>query len=164
MKLMKPLVFAALSIASLPAFPRFTYAATLNQNLWNSSAPRPAMLAGERVLPVVVRPAPERRQLLAQAKTKPPQPTPATVSGPSTTDVINRLLSPGPSDPNAPLPRADLAGETAESGALKKPQIFGRQEEGGGVLGLRVPIPADRNASGAATRYSPTPSSAGPAQ
>ena len=33
------------------------------------------------------------------------------------------------------------------------PQIFGRSEDGGGVLGLKVPIPADRNASGATARY-----------
>lgn len=164
MKLAKPLVLAAVSIASLPAIPRFTYAATLNQNLWSLPAPATAMRVGALALPVVVRAAPERRQLLAQAKTKPPQPTPATVPSPSTTDVINKLLSPGPSDPSVPLPRADLAGESAEASTLKRPQIFGRQEEGGGVFGLRVPIPADRNASGSATRYSPVSSGAGPAQ
>jgi hypothetical protein len=163
MKLMKPLVLAALSMASLPTIPGVTYAATLNQNLWSLFAP-PAARADEPALPVVVRPEPARRQLVAQAKTKSPQPTPATAPSPSTTDVINKLLSPGPSDPNVPLPRADLAGETPDSGALKRPQIFGRQEEGGGVLGLRVPIPADRSALGPATRYSPASSGAGPAQ
>jgi len=34
-----------------------------------------------------------------------------------------------------------------------RPQIYGRSEDGGAVLGLRVPIPADRNASGATTIY-----------
>jgi len=77
------------------------------------------------------------------------------IQTPSSADIVNKLLSPGPSDPNVPLPRADLAGQTAESGSSKKPQIFGRGEDGGGVFGLRVPIPADRNASGSNTRYSP---------
>jgi hypothetical protein len=68
---------------------------------------------------------------LVQAKTKALLPTPMVERTPSNVEIVNKALNPGASDPNVPLPRAD----------------------GGAVLGLRVPIPADRNASGATARY-----------
>jgi hypothetical protein len=85
-----------------------------------------------------------------------PAPSPAVERGPSNVDLVNKALKPGASDPDVPLPHPDLANpppDRAISGAT--PQIFGRQEQGGGVFGLRVPIPADRNGSNGATRYSP---------
>ena len=56
------------------------------------------------------------------------------------------------SDPNVPLPRANSDGAGNEPQASTGPRIFGRSEDGGGVLGLRLPIPADRNAAGATAR------------
>ena len=95
-------------------------------------------------------------QQLAQAKGKTPAPSPATESrGPSNVDLVNKALNPGAPDPDVPLPHPDLANQAANRPASSaKPQIYGRQEDGGGVFGLRMPIPADRSAAGSPTRYS----------
>jgi hypothetical protein len=91
----------------------------------------------------------ERPQVVAQAKTKAPAPTPATERGPSNVDLVNKALKPGASDPDVPLPHPDLANSNGEQPAAgSRTQIFGRQEQGGGVLGFRMPIPADRNGTG----------------
>ena|SRR5215212_7307399 len=72
--------------------------------------------------------------------------TPATERGPSNVDLVNKALNPGASDPDVPLPHPDLAKSSGDrSVSSAKPQIYGRQEEGGGVFGLRMPIPAARN-------------------
>jgi hypothetical protein len=95
------------------------------------------------------------RPVLVQAKTKAPLPTPMVERTPSNVEIVNKALNPGASDPNVPLPRADLsdASGNGPSTASSSPRIYGRGEDGGAVLGLRVPIPADRNASGATARY-----------
>jgi hypothetical protein len=95
------------------------------------------------------------RPVLVQAKTKAPLPTPMVERTPSNVEIVNKALNPGASDPNVPLPRADLsdASGNGPSTAGSSPRIYGRGEDGGAVLGLRVPIPADRNASGATARY-----------
>ena len=96
----------------------------------------------------------ETRQ--AQVKNRTPTPTPAVDQGLSNIDRVNKALNPGPSNPDVPLPHPGLANSSTNgrqetrSGA----QIFGRQEEGGGVLGLRMPIPADRSAPGVGTKSS----------
>jgi hypothetical protein len=93
---------------------------------------------------------------LVQAKTKAPLPTPMVERTPSNVEIVNKALNPGASDPNVPLPRADLSdvsGNESSTTAGNSPRIYGRGEDGGAVLGLRVPIPADRNASGATARY-----------
>src|SRR6266567_2000141 len=82
-----------------------------------------------------------------QSKTKVLQPAPALLQEPSSADIVNKMLSPGPSDPNVPLPRAGLNEQTAESLPAKRATVYGRGEDGGGVLGLKVPIPADRTGS-----------------
>jgi hypothetical protein len=83
-------------------------------------------------------------QTTKQPKT--PTPTPATERGPSNVDLVNKALNPGASDPDVPLPHPDLAKSSgSRSASSAKPQIYGRQEEGGGVFGFRMPIPADRN-------------------
>jgi hypothetical protein len=80
---------------------------------------------------------------------KAPAPTPATERGPSSADLVNKALNPGASDPDVPLPHPDLANSGADRPAsASKPQIFGRQEQGGGVFGFRMPIPADRSSTG----------------
>ena len=82
-------------------------------------------------------------------QTKAPAPTPAIERGPSNVELVNKALNPGASDPDVPLPHPNLAKSNAGQPASSAgPQIFGRQEEGGGVLGLRMPIPADRSTTG----------------
>ena len=93
------------------------------------------------------------RAQLAQAKTKVPLPTPMVERTPTDVEIVNKAINPGASDPNVPLPRANLSdGAGNEPQAGTGPRIFGRSEDGGGVLGLRLPIPADRNAAGATAR------------
>jgi hypothetical protein len=93
------------------------------------------------------------RAQLAQAKTKAPLPTPIVERTPTDVEIVNKAINPGASDPNVPLPRPNLSdGFGNEPQASTGPRIFGRGEEGGGVLGLRLPIPADRNAAGATAR------------
>lgn len=92
--------------------------------------------------------------MVAQAKTKAPAPTPATERGPSNVELVNKALNPGASDPDVPLPHPDLANSNVKQPASPAgPQIFARQEQGGGVLGLRMPIPADRSGAGGTTIY-----------
>jgi hypothetical protein len=110
------------------------YAADLNQNL--------------KVTPPVI---------VAQATppkgTKAPQASP--VAPPATgAEIVGKMLANPPSDPDVPLPRRDLATRPPSDGPLDRPTIFGRQEEGGGVFGVKIPIPADRDASDRHTRSS----------
>ena len=80
-------------------------------------------------------------QTLAQSKAKVPAASPAAEHGPSNIDLLNKTLKPGASDPDVPLPHPDLARPASEQAAsLSGPQFFARQEQGGGVLGLRMPI------------------------
>jgi len=117
------------------------------------------LISGTTILLAIGTGAQAQAQAPVQApghtKGKAPAPTPATDRGPSNVDRVNKALNPGPSDPDVPLPHPDLANPTSSApAAMTGPQIYGRQEEGGGVFGLKVPIPADRNGSGAPTRYS----------
>jgi hypothetical protein len=88
------------------------------------------------------------------ARGRAPQPSPATERGPSAVEILNKSLNPGgSSDPDVPLPHPDLAnvgpsGPSRGGGA----QVYGRQEEGGGVLGFRMPIPVDRGSSTSAAK------------
>jgi hypothetical protein len=76
-------------------------------------------------------------QTLAQSKAK----VSAAEHGPSNIDLLNKTLKPGASDPDVPLPHPDLARPASEQPAsLSGPQFFARQEQGGGVLGLKIPI------------------------
>jgi hypothetical protein len=120
--------FSALPVVSI-------YAADLNQNL-KSGTPF-----------VVTQAAPSK-----PVKTAPP----ASPVAPNATgaEIVGKLLSNPPSDPDVPLPRGDLATRPRVDGRLDHPTIFGRQEEGGGVFGLKIPIPADRGASDRHTRSS----------
>lgn len=86
---------------------------------------------------------------------------------PSGAELVGKLLAEqtGPSDQDVPLPQPNLTLHEPVR-PLSSPRLYGRQEEGGGVLGLRIPIPADRGAFKSSTRYSgyrpgaETPSSA----
>jgi hypothetical protein len=75
--------------------------------------------------------------------------TPAPV--PTGSELVGKLLSEqnGPSDPDVPMPQRGLT-RTQDLGAsapLAGPQIYGRQEDGGAVFGLKFPIPATRGAN-----------------
>ena len=99
--------------------------------------------------------ATKERPQVAQVKGKTPAPTPTAERAPSNVELVNKALNPGASDPVVPLPHPGLANSTADQPASStRPQIFGRQEQGGGVLGLRMPFPTDRSAAGGTTRYS----------
>ncbi len=84
---------------------------------------------------------------------------------PTAAEIVGKSLSQGASDPNVPLPHPNLAEMSAESAVSSRTsgtRLFGRADPGDGVLdfkgglfGLTVPIPADRNAPGGNTRYSP---------
>jgi hypothetical protein len=59
-------------------------------------------------------------------------------------EIVGRMLSTRPSDPDVPLPRSDLATRPAGDGARERSTLYGRQDGDGGVLGFKIPIPADR--------------------
>lgn len=101
--------------------------------------------------PPVRPPAPARASVLAPAE-----------AAPTASEIVGKSLSQGASDPNVPLPHPNLAEMSAEGAVAGRTRLFGRADPGDGVLdfkgglfGLTVPIPADRNAPGGNTRYSP---------
>lgn len=113
-------------------------------------APPPAV----KPKPPARRPAPARASVLAPAE-----------AAPTASEIVGKSLSQGASDPDVPLPHPNLAEMSAEGAVSSRgggTRLFGRADPGDGVLdfkgglfGLTVPIPADRNASGGNTRYSP---------
>lgn len=97
-----------------------------------------------------------RTQQQAQLKGKTPAANTVVQNAPSNVDLINKALNPGASNPDVPLPRADLPkppspGQPLFSGG----HMYGRSEQGGTMLGYRMPIPADRSGSAASTKYNP---------
>ena len=70
----------------------------------------------------------------------------SAVSAPSGAELVGRLLQNGPSDPDVPLPQRNLSTQRPGPAALTGPSLYGRQEDGGAVLGLKFPIPATRAA------------------
>jgi hypothetical protein len=137
-----------------------TYAETLNQNLQIApQAPQPLVVGKDGGMTPAERPRPVQ---IAQAKKplpgiKPAEP-PATAA-----EIVGKMLAPGASNPDVPLPHPDLAEKFADrtdvQGPLKGATPYGRGETGGGILGFRVPIPVDRRDTGGTT----TSSSAAPA-
>ncbi len=69
-----------------------------------------------------------------------PKSSPISPKG-SGSAAVGKLLAPGPGDPAVPLPNRDLSDSPSGSAASSGPRIYGREETGGGVLGLRFPIP-----------------------
>jgi len=125
------LILGAVSL--LPAIS--AYAADLNQNLKLTS-------------PAIVAQATPPKGAKAAPQASPVAP-PATGA-----EIVGKMLADRPSDPDVPLPRRDLATRPPADGPTDRPTIFGRQEEGGGVFGVKIPIPADRDASDRRTRSS----------
>src|SRR5260370_30322380 len=103
---------ACLLGVAIAAFPATCgYAADFEQNLkWQ--------------IPVVVAQASTSRGTTAPPKASPVAPN-ATGA-----EMVGKLLATPPSDPDVPLPRADLATKAPADRPLDGPQIFGRREEG----------------------------------
>jgi hypothetical protein len=125
------LFVAGLSVA--PA--SFAFAADFNQNLKSNP-------------PVIVAQAANSKK----AKTA-PQASPVAPNA-TGAEIVGKMLSPQPSDPDVPLPRSDLASRPAGDGSLDRSTFYGRLEGDGGVLGFKIPIPADRSAVDRHTRSS----------
>ncbi len=90
------------------------------------------------------------------ANARTPKPSPATDKGPTAVEMLNKSLNPGDSsDPDVPLPHPNLANVGPGTPARAGTQVYGRQEEGGGVLGLRMQIPVDRGSASQAPKPSP---------
>jgi hypothetical protein len=108
------------------------------------SRPVAALLAAV-ALPIFCQPvfaADAKRSAAPSAAVKAPEPSGA--------EVVGKLLreQDGPSDPDVPLPQRGLgATQSPASTPLPGPQVFGRREDGGGVFGLKIPIPASRGAN-----------------
>lgn len=142
------------ALALLPA--SLTCAATLKLNL-RTGAERPQILvspADRTSTP----PSQAHPVLIAEAKK--PLPGVKTSEPPATAaEIVGKLLAPGASNPDVPLPHPDLSEQfsvRSESvGPLKGPTPYGRTETGGGVLGFRMPIPVERSGGGPTTTSSP---------
>jgi len=67
-------------------------------------------------------------------------------SAPSGAELVGKLLSEriGASDPDIPLPQRDLAVGEPVYVPLTGPRIYGHRDESSLVVGLKIPIPADR--------------------
>jgi hypothetical protein len=72
----------------------------------------------------------------------------AMAATPSGAELVGRLLSERTksSDPDVPLPQRNLTESEPAYAPLTGPQIYGRRDEGSVVVGLKIPIPADRRA------------------
>jgi hypothetical protein len=146
------------ALAFLPGAANQTYAASLNQNL---SLPQ-ALPAGSGtrshsqaavVTPKTIPTGPGKPAVLAKALSAAPPP-----SAVDTANTLNKLLAPGASNPDVPLPQENLAEAPPAYTPLDGPQIYGRREQGGGVLGLKIPIPVDHGAFDQHTRSGSGPS------
>ena len=141
--------FAALSA-------HLTYAETLNQNLRIELEAPQLLVADPRGGSTAE--GPSRPVHMAQAKTSLPGITPGEPQ-PTAAEIVGKMLAPGASNPDVPLPHPDLsekfADRTEVEGPLKGLTPYGRGETGGGVLGFRVPIPVDRGAARGTTTSSP---------
>ena len=142
------------ALALLPA--SLTCAATLNQNLRTGSE-RPQILVSpaDRTSTPPVQPHP-----VPIAEAKKPLPGVKTSESPATAaEIVGKMLAPGASNPDVPLPHPDLSEQfsarSESGGPLKGPTPYGRPETGGGVLGFRMPIPVERSGNGPTTTSSP---------
>jgi hypothetical protein len=88
---------------------------------------------------------------------EPRRPAPVSTliqSGESGAEIVGKLLKPRPSDPDVPLPAAGLSDDIGGNSAGTRPQIYGREQSGGAIFGLKFPIPVRNGDAGSATRYS----------
>ena len=133
-----------------------TCAATLNQNL-RTGAERPQILVSpaDRTSTPPAQPHPV---LIAEAK-KPLPGVQASEPPATAAEIVGKLLAPGASNPDVPLPHPDLSEQfsarSESGGPLKGPTPYGCPETGGGVMGFRMPIPVERSGNGPTTTSSP---------
>jgi hypothetical protein len=152
-------IIGAAPLLILVSTANLTYAASLNQYM-NSTSPVSAGRGALRGSLDVAGPA-------KRGSTKSGAPTVqgsalsagAQPSAVETAKTVNRLLAPRMSNPDVPLPQENLAEEPSDHKPLTGPQIYGRGEQGGGgggllggVLGIKIPIPADHGAFDSHTR------------
>lgn len=141
------------ALAALSA--SLTCAATLNQNLQTRPETPPSLVAPfGTVSPPAARPRP-----VLTAEAKKPLPSVKLAEPPATAaEIVGKLLAPGASNPDVPLPHPDLSEKYSDrsevESPLKGPTPFGRSETGGGVLGFRMPIPVERSGGGSTTTSS----------
>jgi hypothetical protein len=84
-------------------------------------------------------------------------PSPEAMAGtPSGAERVGKLLAERStsSDPDVPLPQRNLTVPEPAFVPLTGAQIYGRGEEGSVVVGLKIPIPADRGVPQQNTRFS----------
>jgi len=81
-----------------------------------------------------------------------PKPMAGTPAG---WELVGKLLTERStsSDPDIPLPQRNLTAPEPAFMPLTGPRIYGRGEEGSVVLGLKIPIPADRGVFQQHARY-----------
>jgi len=143
---------AGIAAGALVAFSAgFSCAETLKPNLgiWPQVTEKTVETAQLVVAPPpVAQPKPVTR---VQAKTLPSAVTPPA-QAPTGAEIANKLLTQRASDPDVPLPLPNLAERSQAEAPLDGPRLFGRSEPGGGVLGFRMPIRADRSGSNASAR------------
>ena len=92
----------------------------------------------------------------ADSKTTAVLPAPKSMTGaPSGSELVSKLLTERStsSDPDVPLPQRNLTVPEPAFVPLAGPRIYGRGEEGSVMLGLKIPIPADRGVFQQNTRY-----------
>lgn len=153
---------AAVVAGALVVLPAgFTCAEPFTRNLGNGPE-APAIVPGSASSV-----APARRSQPVQIAQGKAAQTPVGISepAPNAAEIVGKLLAPRASNPDVPLPHPDLAEKSEAPAPLTGPTLYGRQEPGGGVLGFRLPIPAERGGSSGNTRYSSgSPSSDGAAR
>ena len=141
-------VLGAAALACCLAPTSFAYAASLKQDVNSPFTESTQFTNPAAPQPIVPPAAAAAARNTGKAKAPPslPKTTPA-----DTAATVNKLLAPRQSDPNVPLPQENLAEIPSQDEALRGPRLYGHDESGNGVvgavLGLRIPIPADRGAS-----------------
>jgi hypothetical protein len=133
-----------------------TYAATLNQSLHKPEGSPLGMVVDIAADPV--RPQRSAGLQVAQAATRIPA-NEAFRQAETAAEIVGRMLAPGASNPDVPLPHPDLSERSSDrtdaQEFLKGPTPYARGETGGGILGLRIPIPVNRGVPGPTTTSSP---------
>lgn len=92
----------------------------------------------------------------ADSRTRSMDPAPRSMIGtPSGAELVGKLLAERStsSDPDIPLPQRNLTVPESAFVPLTGPRLYGRGEEGSVVVGLKIPIPADRGVFQQNTRY-----------
>jgi hypothetical protein len=132
-----------------------TYAATLNQNLRIAGGSPLGLVADIWTGPV----GPQRAREVQVAQAGKTLPGIKSSEPPETAaEIVGRMLAPGASNPDVPLPHPDLSEKFSEKtdaeSPLKGSTPCGRGEAGGGVMGFRVPLPGNRGSSSGTTTSS----------